>query len=317
MPRSLRIDFPGAWHHVMHWSSAHRAVFPSSTHCQQFLQLLGEIHHEFSIEIHAYCLMDDGYQLLLRTPAANLSRAMRHLNGVYTQSYNRLQQTEGPLFRGRFKSIVVDGDRYLGPVTRYIHRQPVEAGLVQRPEDHSDSSYRGYIGKATSPAWLRTDDTLALFGNRSRQRYRSFVEAGLDEELRRFYAGRRLGPVLGSRDFCEHIGLACACDAAASTPDPANRVNRPDMESITVATAQFFGVDRHDLRSGQRGKRNLPRAVAMTLCHQAGGYPLREVAEAFGVDSLAAVSLAIYRLKARLREAPALARDIERLRQRL
>ena len=318
MSRPLRIDFPGAWHHVMHWSQAHRPVFPSPVHRSQFLALLKEIDHDFSIEVHAYCMMDDGYQLLIRTPRGNLSRAMRHLNGVYTQTHNRLQSTDGPLFRGRFKSIVVDGDTYLGPVTRYIHRKPEGANHVPYAEDYPCSSYLAYLGDVTAPDWLHTEETLVLFGDRHRhERYRCFVEAGVDEELRRFYADRRVSPVLGTRSFCERIGMLGACRGAGPIADAVNKSARPGIDLIIAATAQFFGVDAHSLRYGRRGKRNLPRAVAMTLCHQTGGHSLEDVARAFGVSSLAAVSLAAYRLKAKLKDAPDLLRGMETLRKQL
>ncbi|HFE32594.1 MAG TPA: hypothetical protein ENJ17_04715 [Gammaproteobacteria bacterium] len=318
MTRPLRIDFPGAWHHVMHWSQAHRPAFPSPAHRSQFLALLREIDHDFSVEVHAYCLMDDGYQLLLRTPRANLSRAMRHLNGVYTQIHNRMQGTDGSLFRGRFKSIVVDGDTYLGPVTRYIHRWPADTRRLLCPERYDYSSYPAYLGSVTTPEWLHVEETLALFGERHRhERYRGFVEAGVDEELKRFYANRRVSPVLGARSFCKRIGMGREARSAETSPAGPNGSAAAAIDSIIAATAQYFDVDARSLCHGRRGKRNLPRAVAMALCHQSASYSLEEVAQAFGVTSLAAISLAIYRLKARQRDDPSLCRDVETLRRRL
>jgi len=318
MTRPLRIDFPGAWHHVMHWSQAHRPAFPSPGHRSQFLALLREIDHDFSVEVHAYCLMDDGYQLLVRTPRANLSRAMRHLNGVYTQIHNRMQGSDGALFRGRFKSVVVDGDTYLGPVTRYIHRWPAETRRLTCPERYAYSSYPAYLGSVTTPAWLHVEETLALFGERHRhERYRGFVEAGVDEELKRFYANRRVSPVLGAGSFCRRIGMHGAAHGTDASPAGSNGSAPVAIDSIIEASAQYFDVNAHSLRQGRRGKRNLPRAVAMALCHQSAGYSLQAVAQAFGVTSLAAVSLAIYRLKLKLRNDPGLCHDVEILRRRL
>lgn len=318
MSRPLRIDYPGAWHHVMHRSPSHRAVFPSSIHRWQFLDLLNEVHHDFALEVHAYCLMEDGYELLTRTPKANLSRAMRHLNGVYTQAFNRLQCTGGSLFQGRFKSILLDGDTYLSRVTRYIHRRPVDIDLVLHPEDYPCSSYPAYLGKVSAPDWLQTDATLMMFGHQEqRKHYRCFVEAGVDEELRRFYSGGRMSHILGTRAFCERLSQTEEGGGGAATVDAPDGAQRLDMDSITAATARFFAVDIHSLRHAQRGKRNLPRAVAMALCHQPGGYSLEEVAKAFGVGSLAAVSLAIYRLKTRLRDAPDLSGEMDALRRQL
>ncbi len=68
---------------------------------QGFLDTLAEVHQRFNCVIHAYCLMENHYHLLIETPDANLSRIMRHINGVYTQRYNKLKRTDGPLFRGR------------------------------------------------------------------------------------------------------------------------------------------------------------------------------------------------------------------------
>ncbi len=80
---------------------------------QQFIGLLQETTDLFNVKVAAYCMMPTHYHLLLQTPDANLSRCMRHLNGVYTQKYNVSHSCDGALFRGRYKSILVDADTYL------------------------------------------------------------------------------------------------------------------------------------------------------------------------------------------------------------
>jgi putative transposase len=95
--------------------------------------------------------MDNHYHLLLSTPEGNLNRVMRHINGVYTQRYNRLEKTDGPLFRGRYKAILVDADAYLLCVSRYIHLNPVAAGIVKKAHQYRWSSYCAYIGKVVPP----------------------------------------------------------------------------------------------------------------------------------------------------------------------
>ena len=79
----------------------------------------------------AYCLMPSHYHLLIQTPDANLSRCMRHINGVYTQRYNARNGCDGTLFRGRYKSILVEEDAYLLELVRYIHRNPLRAGIMK------------------------------------------------------------------------------------------------------------------------------------------------------------------------------------------
>src|SRR3990167_3519219 len=154
MPRPLRIQYANAWYHVMNRGAGRKNIFNKKAHRLIFLELLEECHRMFNIKIYAYCLMDNHYHLLLSTPDANLSRAMRHLNGVYTQRYNRMSKTDGPLFKGRYKAQIIDEDCYLLIVSRYIHLNPVKAALVKNPGDYKWSSYLAYIGVARSPAWL-------------------------------------------------------------------------------------------------------------------------------------------------------------------
>ena len=124
----------GAWYHVMNRGAGRKRIFRCEAHRTLFLSLLQEISKTFNIQIHAYCLLDTHYHLLVSTSQGNLSRGLRHLNGVYTQRYNRSQRTDGPLFRGRFKAIIVDADHYLLQLSHYIHLNPVKAGLKKWPE---------------------------------------------------------------------------------------------------------------------------------------------------------------------------------------
>jgi putative transposase len=119
----------------MNRGRARQNIFHTASDFEQFLATLEEASSRFSIEVHAYCLMTNHYHLLIKTPLGNLQRAMRHIGGVYTQRYNRSHRTDGSLFRGRYKSILVDSDEYLLHLSKYIHLNPVEAQMVE----HLDS----------------------------------------------------------------------------------------------------------------------------------------------------------------------------------
>jgi len=129
----------------------------SSTICPgnylTFLDCLAQAHTRFGIEVQAYCLMGNHYHLLIKTPRGNLGRAMRHINGVYTQHHNQLKKTDVPLFRGRYKAINIDAASYLTQVSRYIHRNPVDMKkpLVEVLLDHPWSSYPAYLNKMACP----------------------------------------------------------------------------------------------------------------------------------------------------------------------
>ncbi len=155
MPRTLRLAFPGAWHHVMNRGLGRRVLFTVDEDRDDFLGLLAEVRLRWGIEVHAATLMTNHYHLLLRDPDGRLSRGMRHLNGVYTQSYNRRHGRDGPLMRGRFKARLVQSEGYLAELVRYIHGNPVEAGLAERAGDYLWSSHRHYLG-GQLPGWLET-----------------------------------------------------------------------------------------------------------------------------------------------------------------
>ncbi len=100
---------------------------------------------DYSIAISACRLVPDHYHLLIHTPMGNLSRYMRHVNGVHTQRFNKAHGCDGQLFRGRFKAILVDGDSFLLQLVRYIHRNPLRAGLAERLDQYPWSGHRGGI----------------------------------------------------------------------------------------------------------------------------------------------------------------------------
>lgn len=183
----------------MNRGAGYHDIYRNDEHRRLFLDLLRELHQTFLVSIHAYCLMDNHYHLLLETPMGNLCRAMRYLNGVYTQRYNRDVRSDGPLFRGRFKAILVDVDAYLLNVSRYIHRNPIEASTVRKAEKYRWSGYRAYICQIRGPTGLTTHKTFSMIGDRNQvSRYRAFVEAGLDEMTEQFY-GKRSKPLFWER----------------------------------------------------------------------------------------------------------------------
>ena len=104
----------------------------------RFLEVLSELVHDFNWAVHAYCLMDNHYHLLIETPESNLSKGMRQLNGVYTQRFNRRHGRVGHVFQGRYKAIIVQKESYLLELVRYVVLNPVRARMVR----NGRSSYR-------------------------------------------------------------------------------------------------------------------------------------------------------------------------------
>jgi REP element-mobilizing transposase RayT len=195
MPRSLRKDYEGAWQHAMNRGIDRNVVFRSDDDRHIFCDCLAVAMPRHGVQVHAYCLLDNHFHLLLFSESGRLSDAMRFLSGRFTQRINYRDGRDGPIFRGRFASVAVESDAHLVRASRYIHRNPVEAGLVAEPWDWPWSSAGAYVGHARPPAWLRTDAILEMFGAlRARQAYRDFLGAEIDAATRASYADWQVVP---------------------------------------------------------------------------------------------------------------------------
>jgi REP element-mobilizing transposase RayT len=162
MSRPLRIEFPGAVYHVTSRGDMREPIYRDDADRLLQLDVLATALDRFDAQVLAYCQMGNHYHLVLNTRQGNLSRLMRHLNGVYTQGFNRRHGLVGHLFQGRFKAILVDRDAYLLALCRYVERNPVAARLVQVPDAWPWSSCQAHLGQVPTPPWL---DSQGLYGH--------------------------------------------------------------------------------------------------------------------------------------------------------
>jgi REP-associated tyrosine transposase len=207
MSRPLRIEYPDAWYHVMNRGRRAERIFSDDQDYAIFVELLRETSAAWNIRICAFCLMPNHYHLLVQTPDANIARSMRHINGVYTQRFNRRHGCDGQLFRGRYKSILVEADSYLLQLVRYIHRNPAQAGLAGL-DRYPWSSHRGYLSVAKKWDWLHKRFVFQLLSNDKRQwitRYRRFMTREDDAGLSRLIESRQWPSVLGAKSFTDWI----------------------------------------------------------------------------------------------------------------
>ena len=236
MARPLRVEYPGAVYHVFSRGVAKEPIFLDDKDRKRFLYVLETAVERFNFLIHAYCLMDNHYHLLIETPEANISRAIRHINGVYGQGFNRRYERVGPVFQGRFKACLIDKNAYLLEVSRYIVLNPVRAKLVEEPEAWRWSSFRAMVGKGSFPVWLTTHWILQVMGGKTpeeaQSRFRTFVQEGMKTgtiELEK----KMKGPILGGKDFVRHVGqLLGEKKKWKEIPRSQRFVGRPDLDSI-------------------------------------------------------------------------------------
>ena len=316
MARPLRIEYPGAYYHVMNRGLNRQSVFTDDKDRGNFLDLIGEIHRLWKVEIYAYCLMGNHYHLLLQTPLGNLSRVMRHLDGIYTQKYNRFHHRDGPLFRGRYKAILIDADEYLLSVARYIHHNPSQAGIVSAIGNYRWSSHRGYLNYRKAPKWLNTEEILSILGRGSSgiEQYKKYMHSAVEKEIKEYYSRQYFRPILGTKEFAQWVVEKLGDQAKVDREKPESRqIFGVELEQILKATAKYYGKTLGDFRKKRRGEYNEARMMAVYLCRQLGGYRLTEIGKAVGLENPSSVGTAYLKMKTRVEEQRAVARRARKI----
>ena len=314
MVRPLRIEYQNAWYHIMNRGRRGEPIFITKDDYLGFIDILNDTIEMWNLRVAAYCLMPNHYHLLVQTPGANISRCMRHIDGVYTQRLNRRHDCDGQLFRGRFKSILIEADNYLLQLVRYIHRNPLKAGLTDRLEKYQWSSHRAYLSAAEKWNWLYKDFILSMLptekGDRIRQ-YRQFV-ASDDEEIDKIFEKKRWPSILGSTEFMRVIKEKFFMQKF-NDEVPQSRELAPDVDLIKKVVCKSYRINEFDLLQSRRGFYHESRNVAIYLTRRLRGDSLNEIAELYNINKYSSVSSIIERMKALISQDTKLRKRIEKL----
>lgn len=300
----------------MNRGAAHAPTFHNNHDYQIFTNLFQQLQRRYRFEIHTYCLMPNHYHILIRTPLPNLSEGMRHLNSLYTKYYNQKYKKDGALFRGRYKAILVDAENYLLRVSRYIHLNPVKAGLAKHPCQYRWSSYRFYTYKIASPDWLYTSEILSSFGiKQQKNKYSLFVIGGIDRELETFYSKAKLLPILGTDLFCKQISQTILARTVPikEIPDQKNPCFMPDMQNICRKVTEYYHVSIKSLHIVAHKKGNLPRTIAIYLAAELIGIKFKLIADFFKNIGEGGISQLIFRTNKLKNNTPSINKDINTL----
>lgn len=317
MARPLRIQFPDAWYHIMNRGRRGEQIFLGYTDYIRFIELLQDTSEMWNLRIAAYCLMPNHYHLLVQTPDANISRCMRHIDGVYAQSFNRRHDCDGQLFRGRFKSILIEVDQYLLQLVRYIHRNPLKAGLVDRIEKYPWSSHKGYLSRADKWGWLYKDFLLSMLSKQKSEQlrmYRQFISKDDCDEntVDKVIDQKKWPSILGSTDFIRRIKEKFFLEKI-DDEIPQSKELAPGVDRIKEIVCQAYNINERDLLRSKRGVVNEPRNVAIYLTRRLTGDRLNQIAEHYGIKKYSSVSSVIERMKASIVTDRRLRKRIEKL----
>jgi REP element-mobilizing transposase RayT len=310
MSRPLRIQYPGAVYHIMNRGRSRRSTFVDDSDYRAFLDTLVEAHRLWGIQVFAYSLMRNHYHLCLRTPKGNLSRIMRHIDGIYTQRFNRRHKRDGTLFRGRYKAILIDADEYLAAVVRYVHLNAVEAGLVKMPEEHRWASHQYYLKSKGIPSWLDTREAIEQIGGT--QVFHEFVLSGNEPALRQYYDAKRQSPILGSETFRDRVRQR-GQQATREHPRYERRVVQSEPDRVIQEVMDQYKVTREAIFSGVRGRQNEARKVALYLIKRCCDRTLPEIAQYFGIGSYSTVSWSCRTVTARMSKETNFRDRVERI----
>lgn len=290
-------------------------IFHDKDDYQIFMDLLKETSEMWNIKVSAYCLLPNHYHLLIQTPDANISRSMRHLNGIYTQRYNRKHLCDGQLFRGRYKSIIISENSYLLQVVRYIHRNPLRANIVKKLEDYSWSSHKGYLSVAKKWDWINKKFILSMLSKNKKdwiRTYRKFVNVEDNSSIVSIFEGKKPPSIFGPQDFIDRIkSRYYQKDDVVEMPQ--TRELAPSIEHILKKVCKFYNVSIDDLYKTRRGEFNEPRSVAVYLARNIRLDSLVEISKVFHINKYSSTSSIIERLKERMKADKKLSKRVESL----
>ena len=268
MARRPRLQFPGAVYHVMSRGNRKSDIFNTDDDRRCFMNTLSESALTYHVRVYAACLMGTHYHIVLDTPRGNLSAMMRQLNGEYSQDCNRRYERTGHTFEARFHSIVVQRERYLRRVARYVVLNPVKGGLCADAADWPWTTYRATAGLEPCHPWLYIDWIDWAFKTDSRseaqERYRKYVNDGVAAPL-------QLDPrafILGTKRFHKAVLTTLReSEEDRSLPRWSRAWVRTPLESLFA-----------DVKANCRS-----RDDAILTAHQTHGHRLAEIAAFLGI----------------------------------
>lgn len=284
MARPYRLQGENCLYHITSRGDNRKRIFISEYDYSKFLGYVKTAKDKFRFYLYAYALMPNHYHLQLETLKPNLSSIMHHINSSYTTYYNIKRRKCGHLFQGRYKSILVDKDAYFLELTRYIHLNPVRAGIVKSPQEYKWSSYREYINKK-GDGYIDKEQVNAFLNMGPRQ-YRKFVLDGIGREDNLFnevYAGFILGREWFIKDTLKELKNKVDSGEFAYKKEMETDIS---AEDVLAVVAKITGKTQSQLLNA-RNRRLKEKKIAVYLLKRFTNITNIMIGKMFGVSSTA------------------------------
>lgn len=285
MPRPPRIQFPGACYHIIVRGNNKDAIFLSDDDRSRYLHLLRKYKASFELKIYAYCLMSNHVHLCLETPQGNLSKLMQELNTAYTKYFNIKHKRVGHVFQGRYKAFLVEKDSYLVELSRYIHLNPINAGIKEKPWRYAWSSCKDYVqveDKSRTGELVDADFVLSQFAkHRLKQSvlYLRFLKDRMKDSAEMVLPVSK-GVFIAGDEFIQLVR------GDGERENGKKKALGADLEAILKGVCQEYGVEIGEILGGGRHKHRglvAARREAIKRIRQEKGWGEVRLSRLFGL----------------------------------
>ncbi len=289
MARRLRIQYPGAIYHLMARGNGRQDIVRDDADRDRLVEYLGRATVRCSWRVYAFAIMSNHLHVVLKTPEPNLARGMQGFLSAYANVWSRRHRFNGHVFQGRYRTELVEDESYLWTVTRYVHLNPVRAGLVEHPTAWNWSSYVGYVRDRRRLEWVAYDELLAAWagefggsGSQPATAYRRYVMAGLSQSPESPWVEAYHGWILGSQKFVDRVKALVINEPRRDRRRESRRMRGLSIPEVSEVVCAEYEIEQSEL--SQRGSRHPARAAMAYLARRHTAATNAELTAVLGVS---------------------------------
>jgi REP element-mobilizing transposase RayT len=276
MARKPRIEYNGAFYHVITRGNQRQKIFKDNKDYTRYLTILVDYKNRYKYLLYAYVLMNNHVHLLIQTQETPLSKILQGINQRYTIYFNKRYRTIGHLFQGRYKAILCDKDEYLLMLVKYIHLNPVRTGIVKKADEYKWSSHRFYIERTDKEAIIiNTDHLLGMFSEgeaKARRLYRAYISEGQEVAKEDIYStiDQR---IMGDERFAEKVSEEGKAEIIST-----KRLKEYTLADIAIGIESVYGIALKEIRNKGKDRDIMIGRKIFSLVAKEYGYKGKEIA---------------------------------------